>query len=150
MSDISNINLDIRTTGQHRELLIACLGLAVRGQLSNLQTKGIIGCSNQINQSLSAEIRMRQAVLKSGQRPVGFGNLELGAHGRFIEGAETDSQSPAAPPSACADHAGRSLDNPAAATLVDTPAAPSTPARTGKAKKPSVSTKINAAKKKKR
>ena len=63
MSDISNINLDIRTTGQHRELLIACLGLAVRGQLSNLQTKGIIGCSNQINQSLSAEIQPQPLLL---------------------------------------------------------------------------------------
>lgn len=150
MSDISNINLDIRTTGQHRELLIACLGLAVRGQLSNLQTKGIIGCSNQINQSLSAEIRMRQAVLKSGQRPIGFGNLELGAHGRFIEGDGANNQSPAAPPSACDNPADQNPDNPAAATLVDTPAAPGSPARTGKANKPSVATKINAAKKKKR
>ena len=150
MNDISNINLDIRTTGQHRELLIACLGLAVRGQLSNLQTKGIIGCSNQINQSLSAEIRMRQAVLKSGQRPVGFGNLELGAHGRFIEGGGANNQSPAAPPSACDNPADQNPDNPAAASLVDTPAAPGAPDKTGKAKKPSVATKINAAKKKKR
>ena len=75
----------IRTTGEHRELLISCLLKAVKGELSALQTKGIIGCSNQINQSMSSEIRMRQAVLKSGQKPIALVMLELGEHGRFIE-----------------------------------------------------------------
>jgi len=131
MSNISNHAADISITGNHRTLLADCINKVLRGELSTLQVKAIVGFSNQINQSMSAEIRLRQALLKSGLRPVGFGNLEIGANSQFIErdSAATPSSLPPA-------------SDPAPAT--------GTPAGTDKAKKPSVSTKINAAKKKKR
>jgi hypothetical protein len=130
MSNISNPIVDISITGNHRTLLADCVNKVLRGELSTLQVKAIIGFSNQINQSMSAEIRLRQLLLKYGLRPVGFGNLEIGANSKI-----TESDNAATP-----------------STDVPNAAAPNAaaPAKTDKAKKPSVATKINAAKNKKR
>ena len=123
----------IRTTGEHRELLISCLLKAVKGELSALQTKGIIGCSNQINQSMSSEIRMRQAVLKSGQKPIALGMLELGEHGRFIESETVPAP---ATPSPATPASGKTE-----------PAKPFAADKKKSAKATPVATKITAAKK---
>jgi len=131
----------IRTTGEHRELLISCLLKAVKGELSALQTKGIIGCSNQINQSISSEIRMRQAVLKSGQKPIALGMLELGEHGRFIESETVPvPASPANPESANVSPAKPEPAKPE-------PAKPFAADKKKSAKATPVATKITAAKK---
>lgn len=66
------------TTGEFREKLLDCFELAMLGKLSSDQIKGVIGTSNQINASLSAEIKLRALELKAGSSVGELGEVKLG------------------------------------------------------------------------
>jgi len=66
------------TTGEFREKLLDCFELAMLGKLSSDQIRGVISTSNQINASLSAEIRLRSLEIKAGNNVAELGDVRLG------------------------------------------------------------------------
>ena len=69
---------DMKTTGELRRCLAQVLNDARDGKLSGDALRGVIGAANQINASLSAEIKMRRQLQSEGISLTGLGDMPIG------------------------------------------------------------------------
>ncbi len=67
----------MKTTGELRKELAHCFEMARDGKLSGDSLRGVIGCANQINISLQAEIKARTQLLREGVATGSFGSMPL-------------------------------------------------------------------------
>ena len=70
----------IKTTGDLRKQLADCFFLARDGKLSGDGLRGVIGCANQINISLSNEAKMRAQLIREGSAVDALGDMPIGVH----------------------------------------------------------------------
>lgn len=78
ISKILNEVKNMKTTGELRKCLAQVLVDARDGKLSGDALRGVIGAANQINMSLSAEIKMRHQLQSEGIALTGLGNMPIG------------------------------------------------------------------------
>lgn len=71
----------MKTTGELRAELAKCFKLAKDGKLSGDGLRGVIGCANQINISISTEIKARAQLSKEGYATGAIGDMSLGGAG---------------------------------------------------------------------
>ena len=67
----------MKTTGDLRAELAKCFLLAKEGALSGDALRGVIGCANQINTSLSVEIKGRTQLHREGIATGAMGDFPL-------------------------------------------------------------------------
>jgi len=67
----------MNTTGELRKNLAECFAQARAGNLSGDALRGVIGCANQINISLSTEIKARQQLAREGVALKSFGDMSI-------------------------------------------------------------------------
>jgi len=67
----------MNTTGELRKRLTECFELSLQGLLSGDALRGVIGCANQINISLAAEIKARQQLSREGVALTALGDMPL-------------------------------------------------------------------------
>jgi len=68
----------MKTTGEFRKELTNCFLMARDGKLSGDALRGVIGCANQINISLSVEMKSRAQLSKEGIVTGAMGEMLLG------------------------------------------------------------------------
>ena len=74
---ITKGDLSMKTTGELRKALAKCFEEARKGKLSGDAMRGVIGCANQINLSISNEIKARAQLTREGSTAESFGSLSL-------------------------------------------------------------------------
>lgn len=67
----------METTKDLRKELAKCFALSRDGKLSGDALRGVIGCANQINSSLSIEVRARAQLMNEGASAGAFGDMRL-------------------------------------------------------------------------
>ena len=67
----------METTGDLRRELAKCFALSRDGKLSGDGLRGVIGCANQINISISTEIKARAQLQKEGEATTALGSMKL-------------------------------------------------------------------------
>lgn len=67
----------MKTTGELRSELAKCFQLSKEGKLSGDALRGVIGCANQINISLSAEIKSRAQLQREGINAEPLGKMKI-------------------------------------------------------------------------
>jgi hypothetical protein len=67
----------MKTTGELRKNLAQCFIEAKEGRLSGDSLRGVIGCANQINNSLAIEIKSRAQMQKEGVASTALGSMSL-------------------------------------------------------------------------
>ena len=67
----------MKTTGDLRKALAECFKDARNGNLSGDALRGVIGCANQINASLVAEMKARNQLAREGAAVQPFGGMEI-------------------------------------------------------------------------
>jgi hypothetical protein len=67
----------MNTTHDLRRILIESLVQAREGKLAGDALRGVIGCANQINQSIGTETRARTQLIREGVAVESFGKMKI-------------------------------------------------------------------------
>lgn len=69
----------MNTTGELRAELARCFMEAKKGELVGEALRGVIGCANQINASLAAEVKAREFARRAGETVSDLGGMKITA-----------------------------------------------------------------------